>query len=201
MTVAVACAGARGQGLARVLRRDGVRILDALGLGASELSIVIVGDAAMRRMNREYRAIDETTDVLSFPQFEASDIAMRMARLANHSAVPQGDGARAQARVGASARRPPPLPVLPNLPNLPNLPIGDVVISVDTAGRQARDLGQRLEARARDLLIHGVLHLIGYDHERSAAAARRMFARERELAARLAADNGGGRSAAARRRA
>jgi probable rRNA maturation factor len=191
VTVAVACARARGQGLARVLRRDGVRILDALGLGASELSIVIVGDAAMRRMNREFRAIDEPTDVLSFPQFEPSDTVMRMARrrIENHIAIAQANGARAQTGNEALTRRPPPLP------------IGDVVISVDTAGRQARDLGQRLELRARDLLIHGVLHLIGYDHERSAAAARRMFARERELAARLAADSGGGRSAAARRRA
>jgi len=37
----------------------------------------------------------------------------------------------------------------------------------------------------RRLLIHGFLHLIGYDHERSAADARRMFARERTLAAKI----------------
>jgi probable rRNA maturation factor len=64
-------------------------------------------------------------------------------------------------------------------------PLGDVVISVDTALRQAERLGVTPESRLRTLLIHGVLHLLGYDHEKSRADARRMFARERELAAIL----------------
>jgi rRNA maturation RNase YbeY len=64
--------------------------------------------------------------------------------------------------------------------------LGDVVISVDTALRQAKRLGVTPEARLRTLLIHGVLHLLGYDHEQSPAEARRMFARERELAVILA---------------
>ena len=64
--------------------------------------------------------------------------------------------------------------------------LGDVVISVDTALRQARQLGVKPDIRMRSLLIHGVLHLLGYDHERSRADARRMFARERELAAATA---------------
>ena len=65
-------------------------------------------------------------------------------------------------------------------------PIGDVVISVDTAVRQARRLGITPDLRLRTLLIHGMLHLLGFDHEKSQADARRMFARERELAASLA---------------
>jgi probable rRNA maturation factor len=64
--------------------------------------------------------------------------------------------------------------------------LGDVVISVDTALRQAERLGVPAESRLRTLLIHGVLHLLGYDHEKSRADARRMFARERELADLLA---------------
>ncbi len=64
--------------------------------------------------------------------------------------------------------------------------LGDVVISVDTALRQAERLGVTPESRLRTLLIHGVLHLLGYDHEKSRTDARRMFARERELAAALA---------------
>jgi ssRNA-specific RNase YbeY (16S rRNA maturation enzyme) len=56
---------------------------------------------------------------------------------------------------------------------------------VDTARRQARRLGVAPAARMRTLLVHGLLHLLGYDHERSPAEARRMFARERELAAAL----------------
>jgi rRNA maturation RNase YbeY len=63
--------------------------------------------------------------------------------------------------------------------------LGDVVISVDTALRQAERLGVTPESRLRSLLIHGVLHLLGYDHEKSRAEAQRMFARERELSAIL----------------
>lgn len=69
--------------------------------------------------------------------------------------------------------------------NSPGLPVGDVVISIDTAIRDARELGVSAPSQLRRLLIHGFLHLIGYDHERSAAAARRMHARERNLAARM----------------
>ena len=69
--------------------------------------------------------------------------------------------------------------------NSPGLPVGDVVISVDTAIRQARESRVSPASRLRRLLVHGFLHLIGYDHERSAADARRMFARERTLAAKL----------------
>ena len=60
--------------------------------------------------------------------------------------------------------------------------LGDVVISVDTARRQARQRGETLGREADRLLIHGLLHLLGYDHERSAAEARRMQRRERTLA-------------------
>jgi probable rRNA maturation factor len=71
-------------------------------------------------------------------------------------------------------------------------PLGDVVISLDTACRQARRLGVAPAARMRTLLVHGLLHLLGYDHERSAAEAWRMFARERELTAALRCADGGG---------
>ena len=64
--------------------------------------------------------------------------------------------------------------------------LGDVVISVDTARRQAADRHSPVGAELDRLLIHGVLHLLGYDHERSAAEARRMQRRERDLARRLA---------------
>jgi len=71
--------------------------------------------------------------------------------------------------------------------NSPGLPVGDVVISIDTAIRQAREYRVSPASRLRRLLIHGFLHLLGYDHERSATDARRMFARERTLAAKIAA--------------
>jgi rRNA maturation RNase YbeY len=72
----------------------------------------------------------------------------------------------------------------------PPLVLGDVVISVDTARRQSHALDVATAARIRTLLIHGLLHLLGYDHERSPAEARCMFARERELAAGLAEAQG-----------
>ena len=60
--------------------------------------------------------------------------------------------------------------------------LGDVVISVDTARRQAAERGASLGREGDRLLVHGLLHLLGYDHERSAAEARRMARRERTLA-------------------
>ncbi|HNR13140.1 MAG TPA: rRNA maturation RNase YbeY [Thermodesulfobacteriota bacterium] len=59
--------------------------------------------------------------------------------------------------------------------------LGDVVISVETARRQAEERGQSFEEELCLLLIHGTLHLFGYDHERSAAAARQMRGKERTL--------------------
>ena len=60
--------------------------------------------------------------------------------------------------------------------------LGDVVISVAPARRQAAERGSTLAREADRLLIHGVLHLLGYDHERSDAEARRMRRRELALA-------------------
>lgn len=63
--------------------------------------------------------------------------------------------------------------------------LGDVVISLTTAAREAHELRQTLEERVVFLLAHGLLHLLGYDHERSAAQRRRMARRERELLSHL----------------
>jgi probable rRNA maturation factor len=69
--------------------------------------------------------------------------------------------------------------------NFAGVLLGDVVISIDTALAQAREYGVAPAARLRRLLIHGFLHLLGYDHDRSPADARRMFARERALLAKM----------------
>ena len=64
--------------------------------------------------------------------------------------------------------------------------LGDVVISVETAARDAHEAGTSLESELCFLLLHGVLHLLGYDHERGTAEqAREMEAREAELFALL----------------
>ena len=59
--------------------------------------------------------------------------------------------------------------------------LGDVVLSAETALRQARTHRHTLAEELTRLLIHGTLHLLGYDHEVSAADARLMRAKEREL--------------------
>jgi len=58
--------------------------------------------------------------------------------------------------------------------------LGDIVISVDTAIREARSQGVSVHDRLNVLLIHGFLHLLGYDHEKSEADAERMFEKEAE---------------------
>jgi probable rRNA maturation factor len=63
--------------------------------------------------------------------------------------------------------------------------LGDLVISIDTAHRQAQELGHSLEHELRVLLVHGLLHLLGYDHETSAEDAEEMRAAERKLLDRL----------------
>ena len=61
--------------------------------------------------------------------------------------------------------------------------LGDVVISVDTLRRQARQRKRSVTDELQRLLIHGILHLLGYDHEGSPAEARRMRKAEREMKA------------------
>jgi probable rRNA maturation factor len=124
------------------VRRDALRLLRLLDL-QSELSVVLVDDAEMRRLNAAYRRIDKATDVLAF--------AMR-----------EGEGAELHPDV-----------------------LGDVVISLDTAARQAASRRVPIADELRTLLTHGVLHLLGYDHERSPVEARRMFRKQRELIAGL----------------
>lgn len=64
--------------------------------------------------------------------------------------------------------------------------LGDVVISADTAARDAAEAGLSFEHELCFLLLHGILHLLGYDHERGTEEeARRMETRERELFALL----------------
>jgi len=59
--------------------------------------------------------------------------------------------------------------------------LGDVIISVDKARQQARERRRTLDEEMATLLIHGVLHLLGYDHERSAKDARIMERLEKQV--------------------
>jgi len=59
--------------------------------------------------------------------------------------------------------------------------LGDVVISVDTAAREGKQMGITMDARLEELLIHGILHLLGYDHETNLEDAGRMEEKHLEL--------------------
>ncbi len=65
--------------------------------------------------------------------------------------------------------------------DLPFMDLGDVVISVDTASRQAREFNHPTVRELAFLFIHGTLHNLGYDHARSAADAEIMFALQNRL--------------------
>ncbi len=59
--------------------------------------------------------------------------------------------------------------------------LGDVVISLDTAAREASEAGITVDERMSQLLIHGILHLLGFDHEQGEEAAKKMAAKSLEL--------------------
>lgn len=121
--------------------------------GQGEVSLHITGDETVRILNAEYRGLDETTDVLSFS-----------AAYAGHW---EGEGDGPAAPDTADFILPPDAP----------LPLGEIIVSWPQARRQAvaRGVGPRWELAA--LVVHGALHLIGYDHEQPQDAAR-MRARE-----------------------
>lgn len=77
-------------------------------------------------------------------------------------------------------------------PEIESVILGDVVISVDTAFQEAEQFGETREHVIDRLLIHGVLHLLDYDHEESGAEDRRMRKEEERLMALIADFDRGG---------
>ncbi len=59
--------------------------------------------------------------------------------------------------------------------------LGDVVISVETAEREGKEAGTGLKRRVAELLIHGILHLFGYDHEKNSYQAKKMEKKAGEI--------------------
>jgi len=106
-----------------------------------EVTVLLTTDAAIRKLNREFRHKDKATDVLSFPA--------------------EGIGSEEIA--------------------------GDLAISVPTALRQAVELSHSLSTELKVLILHGLLHLAGYDHE---ADEGKMARRERLLRQRLGLPQG-----------
>jgi probable rRNA maturation factor len=121
-----------------LLRKVARRILSVSECPDAQLSILVIDDAAIRAINRDYLGKDCPTNVISF-------------------AMQEGEGVQ-------------------------NDLLGDVVISAETAARDAAEAQTSFESELCFLLLHGVLHLLGYDHERGThAEAKRMEEREREV--------------------
>lgn len=130
---------------------EGRHNTNAKGLGAwlarvaprsarGEVTIAILPDAKVRKLNRTYRRIDKVTDVLTFPT----------------SVSPQ------------------PSALSPFL--------GDIVIAGGKARKQAEKLGHSMATELRVLALHGLLHLLGYDHENDNGRMARTEARLRRKA-------------------
>jgi probable rRNA maturation factor len=122
------------------------RLQEHLGLGAAEVTICLVSDAEIARMNEAFRKKKGPTDVLSFPA-----VARRKPRKPGRS----GRMARNGSRAGG----------LDKHGNSDSEYLGDVAISPATARRNAKEFGRTLPNELRILILHGVLHLLGYDHE------------------------------------
>jgi probable rRNA maturation factor len=122
------------------------RLQEHLGLGAAEVAICLVSDAEIARMNEVFRKKKGPTDVLSFPA------------VARHTPRKPGRSGR-MARNGSRAGG------LDKHGNSDSEYLGDVAISPATARRNAKEFGRTLPNELRILILHGVLHLLGYDHE------------------------------------
>ena len=112
-----------------------------MGLAEAELSLTLVGDRAMARLNRETFGRRGPTNVIAFPVDALVD-----KEGGSRTATPVPEAAR------TNSSQPPAI-------------LGEVVISLETTRRQAEENGWPWEELFDFFLIHGILHLLGYDHE------------------------------------
>lgn len=133
-----------------------VRAAGAAGHVAPELahdhllvSLVLADDDEVRALNRQWRAKDKPTNVLSFPMLAREEV---LAAAAN--------------------------------PDAPGM-LGDMILAHGVCAAEAADKGIAIEAHASHLVIHGLLHLAGYDHESGEADAAAMEALETKALASL----------------
>ena len=151
-----------------------------------EFSVAFVSDRRMRELNKFFRGKDATTDVLSFPhvpdEFEDG--------FYNNPDADTGGSDRTENHPVGEA--PPPLLGKEGSFEDPGAAqdsglgtqdfLGDIVISIEQAAKQADENDLTLEAEIKQLMLHGVLHLCGYDHETDDGE---MNARELELRDKL----------------
>jgi probable rRNA maturation factor len=119
------------------LKKIAQSVLALVGQAEAELSLVLIGNTEMQKLNAKYRSKAYPTDVLSFPMDQGLPPANQL--------------------------------------------LGDVIISVEKARQQAKERGRSRDEELVTLLIHGIVHLLGYDHERSAQDARAMKRLENKI--------------------
>jgi len=140
------------------------------------VSVALVSDRRVRALNRTYRRQDYSTDVLSFPAFARMDNARASARQARRPVRPQETRVSARQTFGSTPTVPSPCV---GEPPVPSPFLGDIVISRGVARRQAREAGHSELTELRVLALHGLLHLLGYDHDRDNGRMRRIERRLR----------------------
>jgi probable rRNA maturation factor len=129
----------------------------------AELSVIFVDEQAISDLNQRFLDVPGPTDVLAFP---LDDEVSR--------------GGRQPDEGGRGPGAPPDGTELPTM-------LGDVVVCPAVAKRQAAQHGRLVDEELELLVVHGVLHLLDYDHAEP-TEAERMRRRERELLDRFAAD-------------
>lgn len=164
---------------ALVAAARGALLAEGLGGQPIGVSIEIAGDEEVQRLNREYRGVDRTTDVLSFANEEAPDWDGRpgvVYNLEGDQGSEEEDEGDWDEEYDDEADDGPGNPEAPEtrfvLP--PDLQaqqdsgqryLGDIIISYPQAERQAGEFNNTPLRETQELVIHGVFHLLGYDHE------------------------------------
>jgi probable rRNA maturation factor len=160
------------------------RVTAALRLEGQRFNLCFVDDCAVRQLNAEFRAKSKPTDVLSFPWRDGGPPRCRAAssRLLKNDVTPTSRSARAGLKPGATVRARLRQDIddrfQPAFPQAAGSTkhqgrgadefagfLGDVVISAEMARRNAVSAGHSTRCEIRWLILHGVLHLLGYDHE------------------------------------
>ena len=148
------------------------QVRNELGLGESSVTIGLVSDAEIARMNEVYRKKEGPTDVLSFPA-----VARRGPRRSGLAKRKRSGFAKVEERLASSSKsgldKWLAAAEIEERLGLASEPyriragayLGDIAIAPATARRYAKKHGRTFSSELRVLILHGVLHLMGYDHE------------------------------------
>jgi len=123
------------------LIKRGLEYVDAPEM--SEISISFVDRDEMRELNKQYRGVDKVTDVLSFALTQRDEWLLSPPNGPAPDSLPLG-------APSSSSNRP--------------IALGDIIICTDVAREQADEYGHSLGRELGFLIVHGLLHLAGYDH-------------------------------------